>query len=182
LIDTFEQGAFLTLAGAIIGGLTGGAVATASAAYGAGGTFVKQMVFGAFAGGALGGSAGASVALINGEVDQVLLGTLIGGTIGAVLGGLLGPTSLAKAISGYGAAAGGFGKAVALGKLVSAIGGGAAALFSGSFNGTAELLGLEKRLPQRVFQATFIGGLAGAVLPFVPISSGGELGTAAGAL
>jgi RHS repeat-associated protein len=183
LIDTFEQGAFLTLAGAIIGGLTGGAVATASAAYGAGGTFVKQMIFGAFAGGALGGSAGASVALINGEVDQVLLGTLIGGTIGAVLGGLLGPTSFAKAISSYGAAAGGFGKAVALGKLVAAIGGGAASIFSGSFNGSAELLGLEKRLPQRVFQATFIGGLAGAVLaPFVPISSGGELGTAAGAL
>src|SRR4051812_47606940 len=103
------------------------------------------MIFGAFAGRALGGSA----ALINGDVDHVLLGTLIGGTIGAVLGGLLGPTSLGKAISSYGAAAGGFGKAVALGKLVAAIGGGAASIFSGSFNGTAELLGLEKRLPQR---------------------------------
>lgn len=63
------------------------------------------------------------------------------------------------------------------------IGGGAASIFSGSFNGAAELLGLEKRLPQRVFQATFIDGLAAAVLvPFVSISSGGELGTAAGAL
>ena len=183
-IDSFEQGLSLTLVGALIGGATGGAFATASAAYSAGATWIQQAVFGAFAGGALGSASGASAALINGDVDRVLLASLIGGAIGAAVGAVAGPTNLAKAFADAGnVGASTVGQIVATGKLVAAIAGTTAATFSLTFNGTAATLDYKRRLPQRVFNASLLGGAALALAGFIPAaSSGGELAAAPGSL